>query len=129
MRLKRNWDGGGVLILLKSQSMTNPYMHLENLPAYGLMVYDHDLPVAAGFLKIVEGGKSAILDSLITNGDLPAEQRDLALDLLVENILKDAKALGIKQILAFSSDRNTLVRAQRFGFAQLEHHVITLPLF
>lgn len=128
MVLRRNWRPLGMYVLLKSRDMHNPNQHIENLPSYGLMVYSNDVPVAAGFLKMIEGGNSAILDSLITNGDLPAEQRDLALDLLVENILIDAKRLGIKHLLAFSSDKNTLVRATRFGFAQLEHHVITLPL-
>ncbi len=126
MQVKHNWSQDDMVVLLKSQGLP-PYTHLANLPKNGLVAYMGDTPVAAGFLRLVEGD-SAILDSLITNATLEPMIRDKALNLLVSDLLKMAKSLGITKIIAFSSDKNTLVRAWRFGFTQQEYHVITLPL-
>lgn len=126
MVIRHSWNSFGLEVLLKSQGML-PWSHIAALPESGIMVYSADTPIAAGFLRKVEDN-SAILDSLITNKDIDAVVRDKALDMLVTELLKVAKGLGITNIIAFSSDPHTLMRAKRFGFAELPHQVISLKL-
>ena len=116
-----------VLDLLLSRNMADT--HANSLPKLGVIVISGQQTLAAGFLRRIEGeDKSAILDSLITNPTLDPDLRNRALDHLVNNLLKLAQANGITNILAFSTDKNTLMRAERFGFVELPHQVITLDL-
>lgn len=116
-----------ILDLLYSQGMG--IEHLHNLPKLGVLTTLGEYTVAAAFLRIIEGNKStAILDSLITNAELLPTIRNDALNQTVSELLKLAKEQGITKIIAFSTDKNTLMRAKRFGFEELPHQVITLDI-
>lgn len=101
---------------------------LEDLPEHGYIAFDDmDRPVAAGFIRRVEGNY-ALIDSLISNPEAPGVLRNEALDLITVQLIKTARELGFKQLIAFSRDVNTLKRAERHGFASLPDHVIALDL-
>lgn len=101
---------------------------VEELPYLGFMVSDERLgPICAGFLRRTEG-HFALLDSMISNPSISSGIRDKALDLLTETLIKQAKELKLKQLIAYTVDKNTLMRSDRHGFKQLSYTVIALDL-
>lgn len=126
--IKYDWDKSDMEILLRSQEMPIKE-NISKLPKLGIIIGCKSTPIAAGFLRAIEGdGKTAILDSLITHKDSDSRVRDYILNMLVQKLIELAKDHGITNILAFSTDKNTLLRAQRFGFVELPHQVISLSL-
>lgn len=99
----------------------------EDLPQIGYMAFVGDLPVAAGFLRQVEGN-AAQIDSVITDPKADPKIRNEAIDAIVERLIDFARKDGVKMILSFSIDAHTLERSKKHGFKQLPHTVITLDL-
>lgn len=99
----------------------------HDLPTLGLITYYETTPVAAGFLRRVEGNY-CMLDSLITNKNIPSDYRDMALDYLVPKLINLAKSQGFTKIIAFSQDKHTLIRSLKHGFVHLPHTPIALDL-
>lgn len=97
------------------------------LPEHGVVVMDLDRPVAIGFIRRCEGGV-ALIDSSITNPAAQPGVRDKAMDRLTKDLLEVSSRLEITRVLAFSTDRNTLLRAQKFEFQRLPHAVISLTI-
>ncbi len=83
--------------------------------------------LATAFLRMVEGG-FAQLDGLCTNPAQPGEVRSQAIDKVVEHVISEAKSMGLKNIHAFSMDKNTLVRSLKHGFTATPHAMIALNL-
>lgn len=100
---------------------------LRCLPETGYIVFHDNFPVAAGFLRRVEGG-FAQMDSYISDPTAPSEQRNEALDLITEALISRAKELELRGIVAFSVDQNTISRSLRHGFIAHNHVVITKEL-
>lgn len=105
----------------------------DTLPKIGFVAInwvadDMGVPVAAGFLRMVEGGFAQI-DTLMTNAMQPAKMRDDTINLVVDRLIKEAKSLNLNGVLATSKDENTLKRALSIGFHIVEgHKVLGLPL-
>lgn len=102
---------------LQSRQMDEKIIH--QLPRAGWIVFDGEEPLAAGFLRMMEGGY-AMIDGLISNPPqgLGNRRRSQALDLITERMISEGKILGLKKILAFSGDRATLKRSLRHGFVK-----------
>lgn len=115
-------DRDAAKILCKSRDM-----ELKDLPANGHIVHIDDIPVAMGFIRLVEGGYGQF-DSFITNSRIPNEFRDKALHLLTSKLIELSKQLKLKSIVSYSLDKNTLLRAYMHGFVHIEHTVIVLDL-
>ena len=93
-------------------------LRLDTLPTIGWVAKENKIPVAAGFLRRVEGGFGQI-DTLVTNPDMPPELRNDSIDMVVRNLISDAKSLNFKGIICYSRDSNTLARSKSFGFQLL----------
>lgn len=101
---------------------------LDSLPEMGIMAYNDKTPVACAFLRRVEGGLG-IFDGLMSNPQCSSKDRDEALSLVIDAITAIACNQGIKGIIAWVKDKNTLERAIRHGYsAQQEQRLIFLPL-
>ena len=100
---------------------------IGDLPQIGYVVSERGEPIAAGFIRRCEGNYS-LLDSLITNPTAPGDMRSSAIDVVVEQLIKISKELGLRSLVAHTKDKNTLVRAKRFGFQVLPHTLISLSL-
>lgn len=111
---------------------------INEMPHLGYLVHNlqsedlvHNLQgghfIAAGFIRRVEGS-FGLFDSLVTNPDSTPEERNSALDIVVNQLLTEAKARGMKKLIAFSEDKNTLLRSERFGFVKLSHTLIALDI-
>lgn len=99
----------------------------EEMPAYGFVAYDDSVPIAMGFLRCMEGGYAQI-DGLATDPRASGEQRHLAQDAVVVQLINKAKHFGIKSLTAYSVHKGALKRALTHGFVHLPHTVIALDL-
>lgn len=99
----------------------------QEVPAIGYVAYCRGEPIACAFIRAVEGGY-AQLDGLASNPSAPGEMRHSAIDLVVEKVMKEAKALGYKGMLAYSVDAATLMRSIRHGFKVMPHVLIVADL-
>lgn len=95
----------------------------EFMPAtYGYIIPDFCF---AQFLLFENGG--AMFDSLITNPEKSAQERNEALDELVGYMIKDIKiSNGAEYIFAFSSDTTVVERAKKHGLVELPYKTLML---
>lgn len=85
-------------------------------------------PIAAGFLRRVEGGY-AQLDTLTSNKHLGSIVRHQGITRVVDTLIQDAKDLRLQGIIAFTSDYSVKTRAEGLGFQVLsDHSLIALRL-
>lgn len=103
-------------------------MTMQHLPKIGYMAYLDKHPIAAGFLRKVEGGLVAQMDGLVSNPQFGSIIRHRAISLIVDQLKEDAKSLKLKGIYAFTVDRTVLERAEETGFQRMDHHIMALRL-
>lgn len=123
------------LILMHESQKYMDIEHIRNdmLPAIGRIAFEFDsddigTPVAAAFLRMVEGG-FAQLDTLVSNSKKPSEMRHLGISRCVEELIQEAKKLKLHGILATSKDETTITRALSLGFRVItEQKLIALSL-
>jgi len=115
----------GMIQLLESRNMS-PGL-INDLPVFGLIAYDNGEPVAAGFLRDIEG-PYAMLDSYITNPNAPAKVRNRALNLITDKLIKVARLNDKVKLLAFTADLHTHWRSLEHGFTYLPHTFSAITL-
>ena len=98
-----------------------------SLPQIGFLVFEEDKFIGAGFLRKCEGNYG-MFDSYVTDPSVPPKLRDQALEMITKNLLCTAKEVGIKYLIAFSVDDNTITRSQRHGFALTPHKLLSQVL-
>lgn len=89
---------------------------VDSLPRIGFVVDG----VGAGFLRVCEGSYG-LIDGYITNPVADKVDRNAALELITDSLIRAAKAMNIQRILAFTTDASVITRAKKHGFAQLPH--------
>lgn len=100
---------------------------MKTLPKIGYMALLNGHPVAAGFLRRVEGGYGQ-LDTLTSNAQFGAIVRHKGIEKVVESLINEAKDLNLHGIIAFTKDAGVLKRAESIGFHVVEQTIIALPL-
>lgn len=93
----------------------------EDLPNFGFIVQSSDGPIAAGFIRTIEGGY-AMFDSFISNSNRDGLTRDFALDMITTKLIELCKMIDIRSIMAFSKDPNTIARAEDHGLKTILEH-------
>ena len=122
-------------IVLMHKSQGYPDMQcitIDSLPALGTVAFDfkedNGKPVAAAFLRMVEGGYAQI-DTLVSNAATPSEMRHEGISKCVDKLIQEAKNLKLHGILATTKDETTITRALSLGFHVVtDHKVIALSL-
>lgn len=99
----------------------------ENLPKIGYIAYDSATVGAMGFLRMLEGGY-AMIDTMVSNGDLSAEMRHLMLQQLVAKLVSKGKEMGLKGLISLTSDAGVISRAEAIGFTVINQTAIALSL-
>jgi len=100
---------------------------MKTLPKIGYIALLNKQPIAAGFLRRVEGGY-AQMDTLVSNPYFGSQIRNIGISKVVDWLMKDAKELGLTGILAFTSEQSILDRAKDKGFTTFDHKVIGVRL-
>ncbi len=112
----------------RQESPTVAYLTARNTPTYGWIAYDdEEQPIAAGFLRRVEG-HAGQFDTFVSNPDMPSAMRHTALSKICENLLNDAKTLKLEGIISYTQDKTIIERAEAIGFSRLPHAVLALKL-
>lgn len=83
---------------------------LDFFPKTGLIVDG----IAAIFLYSTDS-KVCFLENMISNREADKEQKDIALDLLLESAFKKAKDLGFRVVYASTNNTKVIVRAFKHG--------------
>lgn len=102
--------------MLKSQN----YLHIseitmKTLPKIGYIALMNKTPIAAGFLRRVEGGY-AQMDCLTSNAMFGSLIRHEGVKAVVDSLLDEAKVLRLHGVIGFTSDAGVLKRAESLGF-------------
>lgn len=101
-------------------------INLDTLPEVGFIAKNHNnQPIAAGFLRKLEGGFAQI-DTLVSNANCSGSERNDGIDAVVQSLISTGKQLGLLGLVAFTKDLGILSRAGAMGFTTLEDKVITL---
>lgn len=101
---------------------------MVKLPKIGYMAFIDEEPIAAGFLRQVEGNIVAQIDNLTTNPYFGSEIRHQALCMVLNQLVEDAKSLKVKGIISFTLDKSIIMRAEAMGFHLAGHSIIALRL-
>jgi len=105
-----------MLHLLRLNNMSEALVN--DIPALGFIIEsDYGFVITAGYIRTVEG-HYGILDSYITNPEVPGNIRNMALDLLTGALIELAKSYELK-LIAFSEHKSIHERALRHGFKEL----------
>lgn len=101
----------------------------DRIPKIGFITYSNTeyQYIAAGFLRIVEGGYAQI-DTMVTNPSLEPYVRNEGLTLLIETLIQTAKDMKLKGIYALTVDKSVLLRAEETGFQVIDHKIVALRL-
>lgn len=114
--------------MLKSQHYVDTsHITMKTLPKIGYIALLNKHPIAAGFLRRVEGGY-AQLDGLTSNAHFGSLIRHEGIKKVVDALLSDAKDLRLNGIMAFTEDQGVLDRAKTIGFQVVNQTLIALPL-
>jgi hypothetical protein len=99
------------------------------IPKIGFIAYSNTeyQYVAAGFLRMVEGGFGQ-LDTFVTNPSIAPHIRNEAIILITDKLIETAKSLKLTGIYAFTADKSIISRAEATGFRVKNQSVITLLL-
>lgn len=117
-----------LLEMLNSRSyMGIATVNMKTLPKIGYIALLEGQPIAAGFLRRVEGG-FAQLDGLTSNPYFGSIIRHEGIEKVVNSLIAEAKSLQLHGIIAFSSDKGVLSRSEGLGFQTVEQTIIALPL-
>lgn len=98
-------------------------INMKNLPKIGYIVLFNGHPIAAGFLRRVEGGY-AQFDTLVSNPYFGSKIRHEGIDLVVETLLQEAKTLKLKGIIALTSEPTIVTRAKDKDFKVVEQTLL-----
>lgn len=104
---------------------TNAYgdlsdVNMKTLPKIGYIAIMGGHPIAAGFLRRVEGGY-AQLDTLTSNKFFGSQVRHEGIKLVTDALIEDAKTLKLHGIIAFTTDDGVLKRAKDKNFVVFPH--------
>lgn len=95
----------------------------RSLPKIGYVAVLHKQPIAAGFLRRVEGGYAQI-DTLVTNPYFGSQIRHAGIDMVVDSLLQSAKDLNLLGVIAFTENESVLKRSIDRGFQVISQTVL-----
>lgn len=109
----------GDLYRLRELLLGHGISQVDFIPKIGAIAEIDGIAIALGFVREAEG-KLGVWDGLVTNVLCTPEKRNAALDSLVQFLISQSRNAGIRRIIGWSSDANTLARAERVGFKQID---------
>lgn len=100
---------------------------LASMPKHGYIAIEHGRCLAAGFIRLIEGGYCQI-DTLVSNPNARPGERNRALKTVVDRLIQDAKGMGIKGIVSWTDSHDVVRRAVSIGFRVKPTIALTLQL-
>lgn len=93
------------------------------LPEIGFTVFIEGTPIAMGFLRYCEPN-IGIMDSFVTNPTAISSYRYVALNGLTDSLIKEAKEIGLKSLIVFTTEQCIIERADTYGFNVIPNQVM-----
>jgi len=112
--------------MLKAQDYNPEGITVKSLPKIGYIAMLGEEPVAAGFLRRVECDIVAQIDGLASNPGFGSVIRHEAINLIVSQLVIEAKSLKLQGLIAFTQDETVIKRAEATGFIKINHEMISL---
>ncbi len=103
------------------------HITMKTLPNIGYIAIINEQPVAAGFLRRVEGGFGQ-MDGFVSNPYLGKLIRHEGMTKVVNALLEDAKDLKLHGVLAFTSDEGIVKRAKELNFHVVPDIILAKPI-
>jgi len=113
--------------MLHSQQYDSPILG-SSIPKIGYIAMLGDQPLAAGFLRRVECDVVAQIDGLTSNKAFGSILRHKAIDMVVDQLILEAKSMKIQGIIAFTKEISVINRAKQRNFSVLSEIVISCTL-
>jgi hypothetical protein len=104
-----------------------PHSDLQDLPVIGYMALVDVYPMAAGFLRKVEG-RMGLLDGFILNPSYPRSLKNEILDGITLKLIMAARELKMTGLIGLSLSSGILERAKKHGFKLRTEQMISLSL-
>lgn len=95
----------------------------KTLPKIGYIALLGKQPIAAAFLRKIEGGYG-YLDTFVSNPYFGSKIRHEALCLISNNLMEEAKNQSMTGVLCSSANPGLVQRAKDNGFTIIEHVVL-----
>lgn len=114
-----------LLIMLSDRKAYQP--NESEMPKVGFIVLEQDTPIAAAFLRKVEGGYGQV-DGLTSNPHVESSKRHTALNLCINKCVEAAKDQGMRTVIGFCLDNTTTSRAESLGFVKQPHSLVVYNL-
>lgn len=102
-------------------------VNMKTLPKIGYIALLGGHPIAAGFLRKVEGGYAQI-DTLTSNAHFGSQVRHMGINKVLDSLITDAKDLKLRGIISFTADTSIVKRAEDMGFHVVGQTIIALRL-
>ena len=99
----------------------------RSLPKIGYMALVENSPIAAGFLRKIEGNKSCQIE-LMPNPYFGKVLQQVGIRWILNSLVLDAKELKLKTIYVLGLEESTLEETKAFGFQELAKHALILSL-
>lgn len=117
-----------LLEMLVDQGHPLDHINMRTLPRIGYIAMLDNIPIAAGFLRRVEGDVVAQIDGLTSNPHFGSIIRHHGIEQVLNTLLEDAKRLNLKGVYAFCLDPSAIARANKMGFKAVDHTTLALIL-
>lgn len=119
--------------MLKDMLDAQTYLEADDMDTYrtpkiGYIAMIGKEPVAAGFLRRVEGDVIAQIDGLTSNPYFGSLIRHKGISEVLSRLVEDAKELKLKGLIAFCQDQTMVDRAKSIDFKQISHTTLALSL-
>lgn len=114
--------------MLEDQDYPDTNVTMKNLPKIGYIAMLDNIPIAAGFLRRVEGDEVAQIDGLTSNPHFGSIIRHKGINLVLNQLVIHAKELNLLGLYAFCQDVSTIKRAEDIGFRVVSHSTLSLNL-
>ncbi len=102
-------------------------VNMKTLPKTGYIALMNGHPIAAGFLRRVEGGYGQ-LDTLTSNKHFGSIIRHQGIQLVTDALIQDAIDLRLHGLMAFSSDQGVLKRSVDKGWTEIKQTIMAVNL-
>ena len=103
------------------------FVTMKSLPKIGYIATLRNQPIAAGFLRRIEGGYGQ-LDTFATNPHFGKLIRNEGLNKVVDSLINEAKELKLLGLIGFTGDLGIITRAKDQGFQIINQTIIGLTL-
>jgi hypothetical protein len=119
---------GMLLTMLEDQKTAwLPTVSYKTLPKIGYIAILGKHPVAAGFLRRIEGGYGYV-DTVVSNPHFGSQVRHDAISRIFELIMQEASDIGLVGVLGSTTDQGILKRALEWGYNICPDTLISIKL-